>query len=69
MPAADGYFILAVGNDPTFERFISVAKKVLMGGIAPFVAMPFVPSSFLLIVVRPGAPSSVLVPSSKARSP
>lgn len=27
MPAADGYFILAVGNDPTFERFISVAKK------------------------------------------
>eukprot|EP00435_Cladocopium_sp_Y103_P045765 s3551_g13.t1 len=27
MPAADGYFTLAVGNDPTFERFISVAIK------------------------------------------
>ena len=25
------------------------------------------PSSFLLLVVRPGAPSSVLAPSSKAR--
>ena len=28
--------------------------------------MPFVPSSFLLLVVRPGAPSSVLAPSSDA---
>ena len=28
--------------------------------LAPFVAMPFAPSSFLLLVVRPGAPSSVL---------
>lgn len=27
MPASDGYFILAVANDPTFERFISVALK------------------------------------------
>lgn len=27
MPAADGYFILSVGNDPTFERFIAVAEK------------------------------------------
>jgi len=27
MPAADGFFILAVGNDPTFERFVEVAKK------------------------------------------
>ena len=27
------------------------------------VAMPFVPSSFLLLVVRPGAPSSVLAPN------
>jgi hypothetical protein len=31
MPAADGYFTLAVGNDPTFERFISVAIKVAAG--------------------------------------
>ena len=30
--------------------------------------MPFAPSSFLLLVVRPGAPSSVLVPSSDASS-
>ena len=28
-----------------------------------------VESSFLLLVVRPGAPSSILVPSSDARSP
>ena len=26
--------------------------------------MPFAPSSFLFLVVRPGAPSSVLAPSS-----
>ena len=30
------------------------------------VAMPFATSSFLLLVVRPGAPSSVLAPSSDA---
>ena len=30
------------------------------------VAVPFVPSSFLFLVVRPGAPSSVLVTSSNA---
>ena len=28
--------------------------------------MPLAPSSFLLLVVRPGAPSSVLAPSSDA---
>ena len=28
----------------------------------------FATSSYLLLVVRPGAPSSVLAPSSKARS-
>jgi len=27
MPAADGHFILSVANDPTFERFIAVAKQ------------------------------------------
>ena len=31
--------------------------------------MPGAPSSFLLLVVRPGAPGSVLAPSSDARSP
>ena len=25
MPSADGYFVLSVGNDPTFERFCKVA--------------------------------------------
>ena len=30
------------------------------------IAMPLVPSSFLLLVVRPGAPGSVLAPSSDA---
>ena len=29
--------------------------------------MPLVPSSYLFLVVRPGAPSSVLAPSSDAR--
>ena len=33
------------------------------------VAMPFVPSSFLLLVVRPGAPSSVLAPNSNGLQP
>ena len=37
--------------------------------IAPFVAMPFVTSSFLLLVVMPGAPSSVLAPSRNAFVP
>lgn len=27
MPASDGFFILSVGNDATFERFIAVAQK------------------------------------------
>jgi len=27
MPASDGFFILAVGNDPTFERFVEVARR------------------------------------------
>ena len=31
--------------------------------LAPFVAMPFVTSLFLLLVVGPGATSSVLPPS------
>ena len=31
MPASDGYFTLAVGNDPTFERFIAVAQKASPG--------------------------------------
>ena len=34
-----------------------------------FISLDFVTSSFLLLVVRPGAPSSVLAPSSDARSP
>ena len=31
--------------------------------LAPFVAMPFVPSSFLFLVAMLGAPSSVLAPT------
>ena len=38
---------------------------LLVASLLP-VAMPFVTSSFLLLVVRPGAPSSVLAPSSDA---
>ena len=42
--------------------------------IASLVAMPFAPSSFLLLVVRPGAPrpgapSSVFAPSRNALAP
>ena len=33
------------------------------------VVRPGAPSSFLLLVAMPGAPSSVLAPSSDARSP
>ena len=33
------------------------------------VAMPFVTSSFLFLLVRPGAPSSVFAPGSDAREP
>ena len=33
------------------------------GILAPLVAMPFAPSSFLLPVAMPGAPSSILAPS------
>ena len=33
------------------------------------VAIPFVPSSFLLLVVRPGAPTSVLDPRSDGLQP
>ena len=36
---------------------------MLVANIAPFVAMPFATSSFLFLVVRPGAPSSILAPS------
>ena len=39
-------------------------KSVPLVASLLLVAMPFVPSSFLLLVVRPGAPSSVLTPSS-----
>ena len=40
------------------------AKEVL-----PFPGDKGTPSSFLFLVVRPGAPSSLLAPSSDARSP
>ncbi|CAE7470485.1 unnamed protein product, partial [Symbiodinium necroappetens] len=35
MPASDGYFILAVGNDPTFQRFVAVADKADPAAKAP----------------------------------
>ena len=40
---------------------------VVVGGSA--VKVVVAPSSFLFLVVRPGAPSSVLAPSRDARSP
>ena len=46
-------------------RVLSCGYEPLVASL-PLVAMPFAPSSFLLLVVWPGAPSSVLAPSSDA---
>ena len=58
------------GNQVRVKRVVAVAhawsgttRKIVTS------AGQHVPSSFLLLVVRPGAPSSVLAPSSDARSP
>ena len=50
------FFFLVVGQEPL------VASLLL-------VPMPQAPTGFLFLVVRPGAPSSVLAPSSDARGP
>ena len=39
-----------------------MARSAPSSVLAPFVAMPFAPSSFLFLVVMLGAPSSVLAP-------
>ena len=44
----------------------SLETNPLATAYSTLVAMAFVPSSFLFLVVRPGAPSSVLAPSSVA---
>ena len=44
--------------------FFPFYRRAPSSVLAPFVAMPFVTSSFLLLVAMPGAPSSVLAPSS-----
>ena len=45
-----------------------VSKEPLVASLL-LVVRPGAPSSFLLLVAMPGAPSSVLAPSSDARSP
>ena len=40
-------------------------KAFLAKAVVLLVAVPFVLSSYLFLVVRPGAPSSVLAPSSR----
>ena len=52
------------------DRFISEAGGTVLGSsvLAPSSDALLLVAS-LLLVVRPGAPSSVLAPSSKARSP
>ena len=40
---------------------LCVQSAPCVGSSVKLVAMPFAPSSFLFLVVRPGAPSSVLV--------
>ena len=54
---------------PTPPYFIGCPRlpKVFHKMLPTLTASPFVPSSFLLLVAMPGAPSSVLAPSSKAR--
>ena len=51
------------------ETFDLAVKERTEGLETLFLARTFVSNSFLLLVVRPGAPSSVLAPSSDARSP
>ena len=47
----------------TWAPSVTIVASLLL------VEMPFATSSLLFLVVRPGAPSSVLAPSSDARSP
>ena len=49
--------------EPTSDMASNLVASLLL------VAMPFVPSSFLLLVVRPGAPSSVLAPRNNGLQP
>ena len=51
----------------TFSLLLAMASNLLAS--LPFVAMPGVPSSFLLLVERPGSPSSVLAPNSDGLQP
>ena len=51
---------------PQRRRGWSLCRFAPQSVLAPFVAMPRAPSSFLLLVVMPGVPSSVLAPSSDA---
>ena len=57
MPGAPSSFLLLV------------AMPLLLVASLLLAAMPGAPSSFLLLVAMPFAPSSVLAPSSDARSP
>ena len=40
-----------------------VTGQLLLVSVLLLLAMPFAPSSFLFLVVRPGAPSSVIAPN------
>ena len=47
--------------EPVEGTFCGCDNCPVRSVLAPFVAMPFVPSSFLLLVAMPGAPSSFLL--------
>ena len=47
-------------------RQVDLGRTIEPSGISKGTVCPFVSSSFLFLVVRPGAPSSVLAPSSDA---
>ena len=49
---------------PAFKTFGWQVGELALSFLAPFVAMPFVPS--FLLLVRPGATSSILAPGTDA---
>ena len=59
-------------RDLNCQRNLDGKRKAMASNLVAslfLIAMPFVPSSFLFLVVSPGAPSSVLAPNSNGLQP
>ena len=69
----DGLVVMPGATSSLVATLHLVAMPEALNSFLLLVAMPFtfnfVARSFLLLVVRPGAPKSVLAPSRDARSP